>query len=138
MYELSLKNHLDDLGILSDWLSDRAQQLGISQQALFRLQLVMEEVVSNTIQNAYVDTDEHTIAIQLSYQDHTICVSVTDDGIAFNPLEYPEAILPKSLEEAEIGGLGIHLMRHYTDACQYQRKNNVNILTMTIYDRLDF
>lgn len=134
MYELSLRNRTDDLEVLSQWLSDRAQHLGISDEGIFRLQLVVEEVVANTIQNAYTDPDEHVIAVRLGCQDKTIYVSVTDDGMAFNPLEYPDAVLPTNLEEAKVGGLGIHLMRQFANSCYYQRENDVNILTLTICD----
>lgn len=136
MCELSLKNKLEDLSFLSNWVSDRAEQLGISPRGIFRLQLVLEEVVTNVIQNAYLDNDEHMIHIKLDYQEGSIRVSVTDDGLAFNPLEHPKVSLPSKLEEAQVGGLGIHLMRCYTDVCNYQRKENVNILTLTICDRV--
>jgi anti-sigma regulatory factor (Ser/Thr protein kinase) len=136
MGELNLKNRLEDLSLLGRWVDDRAEQLGISQRGSFRLQLVLEEVVTNVIQNAYLDSDEHAILIKLDYQEGAIHVAVIDDGIAFNPLEHPEVSLPGKLEEAQVGGLGIYLMRRYTDACDYQRQDNVNILTMTICDRV--
>ena len=42
----------------------------------------------------------------------------------------PDIILPKSLEEADIGGLGIFMIRKYIDESSYQREDNKNIFTI--------
>jgi serine/threonine-protein kinase RsbW len=135
MFELSLRNRLEDLSVLGEWLGNCAEQSGISERGIFRLQLVVEEAVTNIIQNAYLATDDHTIIVNLMVQENTIHVSIKDDGVAFDPLRHPEVVLPSNLEEAQVGGLGIHLMRRYTDTCNYQRKDNLNILTLIICDQ---
>jgi sigma-B regulation protein RsbU (phosphoserine phosphatase) len=33
--------------------------------------------------------------------------------------------------QQKVGGLGIHLMRHYMDSLSYERKDGQNVLTMT-------
>jgi anti-sigma regulatory factor (Ser/Thr protein kinase) len=58
-----------------------------------------------------------------------------DDGVAFNPLEAPAPRQPGSLAEATVGGLGIHLIRSFTDECRYRRENGRNHLTMVARPR---
>lgn len=135
MCDITLKNRLEDLSVLGEWVEDLAGKFSISARGIFRLQLVLEEAVTNIIQNAYTDTNEHNILVNLSCNGQTICVTIQDDGDAFNPEEHPELVLPGTLEEATVGGLGIHLMRSYTDTFDYQRKDNINVLTMTIVDQ---
>ncbi len=57
-------------------------------------------------------------------------MSITDDGIPFNPfgVETPDTKL--SLEEREIGGLGIHLVRKVMDKVSYQRRIDKNVVTL--------
>lgn len=133
-HEVVLKNRLDELTTLSDWVNQLSGQLGMSPQYTFRLELVLVEAVTNIMENAYQDNKEHHIKVILQYQDNTALIQLRDDGLPFNPLQSPELVLPHSLEEAEEGGLGIHLIRSYTDECQYQRTNSENILTMKIRD----
>jgi anti-sigma regulatory factor (Ser/Thr protein kinase) len=36
------------------------------------------------------------------------------------------------LEECEIGGLGIHITKHFMDDISYQRSGNKNVVTLKI------
>ncbi|HIK14685.1 MAG TPA: ATP-binding protein [Leptolyngbyaceae cyanobacterium M33_DOE_097] len=131
-YEFVLTNRVDDLTRLSEWINDLANQLQISAKGVFRVELILEEAVTNIINYAYVDNEEHTIRVTLLYLDQTLTVELRDDGIPFDPLQRPEVQLPKTLEEATEGGLGIHLIRSYVDECHYQREADSNVLTLKI------
>ena len=39
--------------------------------------------------------------------------------------------MKRVVKNQTIGGLGIHLIRHYMDTFSYERKNGQNVLTMT-------
>ncbi len=60
-------------------------------------------------------------------------MTITDEGVPFNPLSAatPETNLP--LVEREIGGLGIHLVRKLVDDVSYQRRIDKNVMTMTMH-----
>jgi len=59
-----------------------------------------------------------------------VILTITDDGMAFNPLavEPPDVSLP--LDERAIGGLGIHLVRSLFDEVSYRRAVGRNVLTV--------
>jgi serine/threonine-protein kinase RsbW len=61
-------------------------------------------------------------------------VQIKDDGIFFGLLQYPEAALPHRLEDAVEGGLGIHLIKSYSEECNYQRVGSENVLTLVLID----
>lgn len=133
-YEISLKNKLDELTTLSNWTQKISDRLQISSRCTFRLDLVLTEAVTNIIENAYCDDRQHDIKVSLEYEKKTIRVQLKDDGLPFNPLDRPELVLPTRLEEAQEGGLGIHLIRNYTDRCDYQREGSENVLILLIQD----
>ena len=130
---LTIQNKFDELKTLSDWTHKFAAQLGISSEIIFPLDLVLTEAVTNIIKYAYDDDLNHTIAIKLAYSKSTINIEVMDDGRPFDPTQYPEVVLPRSLEEANEGGLGIHLIRNYTAEYYYQRQPNENISIMVLH-----
>jgi anti-sigma regulatory factor (Ser/Thr protein kinase) len=44
-------------------------------------------------------------------------------------MEDPDTTL--SIEDRDIGGLGVHLVKNVMDDVSYQRRNNRNIVTLT-------
>lgn len=134
-YEFSLKNRYEELSKLSDWLNLLASQIKVSPRGMFRLELVLTEAVTNIIDNAYEDDREHEIELLLlRHELDVVEIQIRDDGLPFDPQQYAEWVAPHSLQEAKEGGLGIHLIRSYTDSLQYERRNNRNLLTMTFSD----
>ena len=57
-------------------------------------------------------------------------VTITDDGIPFDPFSVKTPDTDLSIDEREIGGLGIHLVRNMMDKVSYQRKDNKNIVNL--------
>ncbi|MGK7943184.1 MAG: ATP-binding protein [Microcystaceae cyanobacterium] len=136
--QISLANQLEELERLSAWLSEIGDSLNLSNRAIFGLDLILAEAVTNIIDNAYQDDQVHQIQIKLATieSDQKVILTIEDDGIPFNPLETPEAELPATLEEAKIGGLGIHLIRNYSDECYYQRQDDQNYLKIVVYNAI--
>ena len=91
---------------------------------------VFDELLTNIISYAYEDDREHNIGIKVELSADQLKVSMVDDGIPFNPLgvETPNTALP--LEEREIGGLGIHLVRKMMDKVSYRRRIDKNVITV--------
>lgn len=137
LYMLIIQNDLDELTRLSEWVNHLAGQLNLSSKVTFRLDLTLAEAVTNVIQYAYEDEKNHEIVITLQYRKNGADVEVIDEGQPFDPLQAPEVVFPRSLDEASEGGLGIHLIRTYTDECYYRREVGKNILTMVVRESND-
>ncbi|MCY6490322.1 ATP-binding protein [Leptolyngbya sp. GGD] len=133
-HHLVLSNRLDDLDILSAWLNPLFQHLQISPRGAFRIELVLMEAVTNVMQYAYEAHETGEIQVALHALNQTVTLELRDNGRPFDPLQRPDVQLPKSLEEATEGGLGIHLIRSYVDECRYSRDGTHNVLTMKICD----
>ncbi|MDJ0730498.1 MAG: ATP-binding protein [Crocosphaera sp.] len=131
-YKIRLFNQHEELERMSDWLSLLAERLEISDNIVFRLDLLLAEVVTNIIDNAYSDDAEHFIELELDYSKTQVTLKIEDDGIPFNPLDKPEVEFADDLESVKIGGLGIHLIRQYSDECNYQRLDGKNCLEIVI------
>ena len=61
----------------------------------------------------------------------TLQAEITDDGRPFNPLSQAEPEPPKDLASAQIGGLGLKLVRSFAGSIDYQRCDAMNRLTLT-------
>ncbi|MEE8327951.1 MAG: ATP-binding protein, partial [Nitrosomonadaceae bacterium] len=93
--------------------------------------MVFDELLTNIISYAYQDCEQHDIGIQLFLKKNSIVIVVDDDGLPFNPFQVDAPKTQLSIEERDVGGLGIHLVREMMDNVSYQRKANKNIVTLT-------
>ncbi len=101
---------------------------GASPAAEFLADLVIEELVTNTIKYGYDDALGHAVRVRVEFQDGRLRLEVRDDGHAFNPLDQAPPDTTLSAEHRDIGGLGIHLVRQMTDEVRYERQGAENVI----------
>jgi signal transduction histidine kinase len=90
---------------------------------------VFEEVISNVIRHG----EAHQIEVSVARQADGIVLTFDDDGQPFDPLQRPTPVLPTSIEEAPLGGLGLLLLRKASTQLRYERTpGQTNRLTVTI------
>ena len=91
----------------------------------------MDEAVSNIIHHGNGTSNSTEIDVKIQRHGQTIRLEIIDNGIAFDPTRVAPPVLAKTVEEAKIGGVGIHLMRLYSSAMEYERVADRNHLTVT-------
>jgi sigma-B regulation protein RsbU (phosphoserine phosphatase) len=70
------------------------------------------------------------ILLEVTGNEQELKFVLKDSGVPFDPTAYKEVDAMLYAESQTIGGLGIHLMRHYTDGMSYERTDGHNVLTM--------
>lgn len=128
---ISINNQLTQLEVLANALEILSEEWELPMNISLNLNLVLEELITNTIFYGYEDQNEHFIQIEISYENQVIMMQIEDDGKEFNPLLMAEPDIELSVQDREIGGLGIHFVRKLMDDVSYSRTNNKNILTLT-------
>lgn len=129
---LIISNHHDEVVRVCTWVADLATSAGVPKSVCFKLDLCVAEAITNVIDYGYEDQGKHEISLQCAITEKRIELVMEDNGKPFNPLKAPEPEHPTSLEEANIGGLGIPLLRAYTKECYYTRDADKNKLTMVL------
>ncbi|TRZ76744.1 MAG: ATP-binding protein, partial [Deltaproteobacteria bacterium] len=110
-----LRNNLAELKGFVQHLEVFAQAQGLSKKNILAITLCIEECITNIISHGYQDNEEHWIEITLSCEDKKFIVCIEDDGISYNPTETAAPDLKCTFEEKKIGGLGVHLIKHFMD-----------------------
>jgi anti-sigma regulatory factor (Ser/Thr protein kinase) len=106
------------------------EEMSLSPELIFNLNLVLEEAVSNVILYAYPKEEHQEISLSAQKKDNSIIFVLTDSGKEFDPTLAPDADITLSAEERQIGGLGIFLIRQIMNTVEYQRINGQNVLTL--------
>jgi anti-sigma regulatory factor (Ser/Thr protein kinase) len=130
-YSLELRNDLSELRRMSAWIHRTGQLMGLANALESDLDVCANEAVLNIINYAYDDSGDRRINIRMRREQDHVDIEIEDDGKPFNPLEFPPLTPASSIEQAPLGGRGIHLIRSLMSACTYQRREGKNILTMS-------
>jgi serine/threonine-protein kinase RsbW len=126
---LELRGDLSGLTRLAGWIEAGAQH-ELSADTSFAVQLCLEEAVANIIMHGGAKDDRVGIAIELERDGAMLVAHIEDTGCEFDPTRFPPLSMAKSLEDANIGDYGIHLMRSFTSGIHYERREGRNRLTL--------
>lgn len=130
--DIRLSNQLSEMDRLFEELEAFLDEADVPARARFNLNLAIDEFVSNAIKYGYPDGRAGEIAIHLVRRDDRLAVTLRDDGDAFDPFSAPEPDVTASVEDREIGGLGIHLVRKLADEFSYRREGDRNVVSLTL------
>jgi anti-sigma regulatory factor (Ser/Thr protein kinase) len=128
---LTLEADLAELNRLSPWIAGLAENLALTPRTAFRLELALTEAVTNVLQYGLGDAAGGFVQVTAAVVPEGLALTVSDPGPPFDPLQVAPPDAPDSLEDAMVGGLGIHLLRQYADACVYVYRDGRNELTLT-------
>jgi anti-sigma regulatory factor (Ser/Thr protein kinase) len=108
------------------------QNQGLDAATLATVELVLEECVTNTLRYGYGDTGLRWIEWVLVLRPDAVDLVIEDDARGFDPLSVPEPVLPQTLEEARVGGLGLLMVRRAASELHYTRLPGRNRLSARI------
>jgi anti-sigma regulatory factor (Ser/Thr protein kinase) len=129
--ELQLEPLLSEIPRLIEWVEARCAASGVGGEIAMKLALALEEAVANAINHGLPGSPPpHRLAVRLGVDADTVAAEVIDNGRPFDPTAVPDPDLKSSLEERQLGGLGIHLMRELMDGLDYRRSGDMNILRL--------
>jgi anti-sigma regulatory factor (Ser/Thr protein kinase) len=127
---LRLPAEMASLGPFTDFVRGGARAAGLAENALGKLDLILEEVVTNVFRHAYPKGEAGIAVVGYSVSSPgSLLVEVRDSGLPFNPLDAPEPDLSLDLEERPIGGLGVFLVKTLAESVAYERRDGENVLS---------
>jgi serine/threonine-protein kinase RsbW len=121
---------------LSEWFRKFARDNGVADSRALDFELCLNELVTNVIHYAYREKGRHEIRVALEREGRELRATIEDDGRAFNPLDQMPPTIPGSLEEAEVGGWGIPIVRALADDLSYERTDGRNRFTIVSREHL--
>lgn len=127
---IELTNSMNDLDKIPAALDQIAETIHCSPKKLCEINLIVEELFTNIVAHGIDDDADHVISICFIWDDREMSIRIEDDGKPFNPITVPVPDTGCALHDRCIGGLGIHLVRHFMDACDYMRKQGKNIMML--------
>jgi anti-sigma regulatory factor (Ser/Thr protein kinase) len=122
----------------AEWLSSAATALGIPPAQILRLDHCLDEALANVITYGGPAVLACPVDLQLGVRREagacTAELVIRDAGVAFDPTAGVLATIarPVSLANANPGGLGLRMMREFSDDLTYRRSEDRNHLTIVV------
>ena len=118
MNSIRLKPELGELYSLNEFILNELPEENL------QVNLIVEEIFVNIVN--YSKTD--FITVNVEYEKPTLILEFVDTGIQFNPLLKEDPEIPTTIDDAQIGGLGILLTKEMADELYYHYTNGENHL----------
>ena len=113
-----------------------AQTHGLDDTLRRQVLLVLDDLLNNIATYAYeglelAEGESQQIELRVELAPARLVITIIDSGVPFNPFGMNAPDVQASLEERDIGGLGIHLVRTVMDEVDYSRRAGRNVVTVT-------
>ena len=125
-----LPNDIQEVPRLNAFVDAVCETVGFDSALTMKLSLAIEEAVVNVMNYAYPPGVKGDVTIEALSNDVRLKFVIIDSGAPFDPTVHADVDTTLSAQDRPIGGLGIHLVRNIMDSINYERIDNLNVLTL--------
>lgn len=128
---MAITNDLAALARVRELVKSGVEQGGFPTQYLNRLQIAVDEAVTNIVEHGYADLPpgKATIELALTVDRDAFRIVIEDYGQTFDPDHLGDVDIQQHVNAGNGGGLGVFLMRKIMDLIEYHaetgRKNRL-------------
>jgi serine/threonine-protein kinase RsbW len=119
VFEFSIEADLENLKEVRSFILKSGNTLGVKNDTLGDLCLVVDEAVTNIVLHGY-DGREGNVDVQIERDGDSVVISIHDTAKSFDAADVDTPHLKTSLREREFGGMGVFLIRKLTDEAEFR------------------
>ena len=128
--ELTFKNEDQELSRVAEFVEGICDELELDMHVAMKLQLAIEEMVTNVIFYAYPQGTSADITLTAESDGKELTFVLSDSGKPFDPTAKSDADIDVNPMDREQGGMGILIVKNIMNEVSYQRLGDTNLLTM--------
>ena len=126
MKELIIDAKTENLGKVLEFVDAELSKSECTAKVKTHIAIAVEEVFINISNYAY-RPEIGGVIIRITVSED-VSIEFEDKGVPYNPLEKEDPDISVDIDEREIGGLGIFMVKKIMDAVEYRNVDNKNIL----------
>ena len=131
MKKITVEAVLENLQTVIDFATEQLETRDCPMKTSMQLELVIEEIFVNISTYAYhPEIGSATFCIEFEENPAAVLMTFIDGGKPYNPLEKADPDTTLDLDERDVGGLGIFLVKKNVDEIAYEYADGKNILRM--------
>ncbi len=127
--ELTLEATIENVQTVTNFAEKEMEQMGVPLKVQTQINIAIDEMFSNIAKYAYQKgTGMVTVRIQQTDDPNGVALTFIDGGIPYNPLEKEDPDVTLPVEDRNVGGLGIFVVKNSMDEITYEYEEGKNIL----------
>lgn len=127
---IKVEAKVENVAQVTNFVDALLEENDCQMKAQMQIDIAIDELFSNISYYAYPDSEGEAEIIVDFLPDDLVSIAFIDSGVPYNPLEKDDPDVTLSLEEREIGGLGIFMVKKSMEKIDYKYEENKNILTI--------
>ena len=129
MKEITLRAETENLNQVLDFVNGLLEEKNCPMYVVLELDIAVEELFVNIAHYAYTP-EKGDATIRVSFENEDVIITFIDSGIPYNPWAKEDPDTTLSLEERQIGGLGIYMVKKSMDEVDYEYRDGKNVVTI--------
>lgn len=132
MLELKLEEaRVDRLDEVLAFVDAQLEEAGCPFKVQMQIDIAVEEIYVNIASYAYAPgVGPATLRVEIDADEPAVTVTFIDRGVPYDPLAKPDPDVTLSVQERQIGGLGIFMVKKSMDSMEYEYSEGRNILKL--------
>jgi len=118
VFDLSVTASLENLQKVRQYIDHVGSSLGVNDEAMGDLRLVVDEAVTNVIIHGYGDNDG-VVEVHMEAEGDSVIIRIRDHAESFDPSHVNAPKLDTALKDRPFGGMGIFLIKKMTDEAEF-------------------
>ena len=131
MKSITVEAKIENVDKVTEFVNEVLEEKDCPLKVQMQLDVAIDEIFGNIAYYAYgKGSGNATIQIKMEDNPPKITLIFIDQGTPYTPLENKDPDITLDIEDREIGGLGIFLVKKTMDELSYEYVDGQNILTM--------
>ncbi len=127
--EITLEATVENIARVTDFVNAELEKLACTEKIKLQLDVAIDELFGNIVRYAYhPGVGQATVRISASEAPTAVNVTFIDHGRPYDPLKNEDPDVTQGLDDREIGGLGVFIVKNSMDQVSYSYENGQNIL----------
>lgn len=120
LHEICVTSQLSNLTQIAEFIARRTAMAGLDEGQAFAVQMAVDEACTNAIEYAYEGRQDGEVRICCYLEGRDFVVRISDRGRPFDPSSVPLPDIRAPLQDRQVGGLGLFLMRKLMDSVEFR------------------
>ena len=131
MRELTIEATPENVDKAIEFVDEMLEEYGCGMKEQMAIDVAVDELFANIAHYAYNPENGYaTVKVDVIKDPLSVEITFIDGGKPYDPLAKADPDTTQSIEDREIGGMGILIVKKSMDAVDYEYKDGKNILTI--------
>ena len=129
-FEAQVLPQPEAISALTERVMDYLTASGVDTRAAHHVGLAFDELLTNL--GSHGGSPDKPATVRVVIEPERLLAEIRDHGPAFDIRKAAEPVLSQTIQDREIGGLGLFLIRQFAVEIGYERRDGVNCTSFTI------